>query len=165
MIRLLTGHDYTYEIIRLINAATITIDLAMYLVNTTGKHANPARDQLHDALMRAPARGVRCRLLLPAGLKLHSNHPASRASSTQLHAAGWTIRESQPHRLLHSKFWVVDNKTSVIGSHNLSAASLQQNIDTSILMHCQAFAPLLASHFAELWACANTQTPYLLPNG
>lgn len=165
MIRLLTGHDYTYEVIRLVNAATVQIDLAIYLVNTTGKHQNPARDQLHDALMRAPARGVRCRLLLPAGLKLHSNRPASRDSSAELQAAGWAIRESQPHRLLHSKFWVIDNQTSIIGSHNLSAASLTKNIDTSILIQCPSFAPLLASHFAELWASANAQTPCLLPNG
>jgi phosphatidylserine/phosphatidylglycerophosphate/cardiolipin synthase-like enzyme len=154
---LLTEHNYMPRLHELVTAARASIDLAIYLIAPPRRDRKSAITRTLDALAAAPARRVRCRLVIATPDRRHPDIALNSASCNYLTRAGWEIRGADPRTTMHSKLWIFDCSTSILGSHNLSAASLVTNVDTSILIRSPQFAAQLSNRFAEIWKNARAK--------
>lgn len=80
------------------------------------------------ALSRAASRGVQCRIVL-------NKDPAWEKAIQEVSAGGCSVHQlpKGTHKLyMHEKMILIDGQTLVIGSHNLSTASLLQNRELSL---------------------------------
>ena len=95
-------------------------------------------DPLVDALCRAAKRGVRVRLMLPGRSDVRAMRIAAQSFYERLMACGVEVYERQTV-VLHSKTMVVDAHTSVIGSTNLDARSIEFNLELSAIIRNDTF--------------------------
>ncbi|MCB1020592.1 MAG: cardiolipin synthase [Bryobacterales bacterium] len=121
---LLTDADSVFDaMIRDIDSATTSCDAEFYIWDEGGRTADVA-----DALVRAAARGVRCRALADA---LGSERFLRRPLARKLREAGVTLRSALPAGLRqalysrtdlrnHRKALVVDGRIAYTGSQNLA---------------------------------------------
>ena len=114
--------------------------------------ARPVARQLADAviqaLSRAAQRGVSVRLIVnPADDELDS------VAYNTLTSNGVEIRMSRDV-YIHAKALVVDDETVVIGSHNPTATSLDENREVSIVLDDRVSIARATSVFDADWAAS-----------
>jgi phosphatidylserine/phosphatidylglycerophosphate/cardiolipin synthase-like enzyme len=61
--------------------------------------------------------------------------------------------------VLHEKFIVIDRQLAILGSHNISRASMASNYDTSLAIHSVQVAERLYRQFWERWRLATPLRP------
>lgn len=114
-------------------------------------------DQVVDHLASAADRGVRVRLITPAVIDPGEleYEPLSR-----LHAAGVAIRFlDDPY--VHAKVFLADGAAAMVGSQNMTAASLDQNRELGIVFDDAGAVNRLAGYFLQDW---NAATPWMGPS-
>lgn len=110
------------SIIAEIDRAASTCHMQYYIWQEGGRV-----DEVTDALLRAAARGVTCRLLLDS---IGSREFLKSATAANMKAAGIKIQESLPAGLIkalfhridirnHRKLTIIDGKSAFTGSHNM----------------------------------------------
>ena len=122
------------ELLSLIAGAKESICIENYLITS---------EKVMDALLNASARGVEVRVLLEkrvAGGKNMEAYEMLSAGGVQVRWAPFSFK------LLHSKLLIVDGRTALIGSHNLSNSALMENREVSVLVE----GPIVAE-FLELF--------------
>jgi cardiolipin synthase len=90
------------------------------------------------ALLSAARRGVQVTLIVPAKVDSRLVQFASRASETDLLAAGVRVALFQKG-LLHTKSITVDDQFSLFGSLNLDPRSMRLNFEITLAVHDAAF--------------------------
>lgn len=154
---LLHGPHYLRALLAIISRAAISIDCALFLAACPGRYAPPGFAELWHALTLAPPRGLHCRALLQQHSPRSPLHHAHTAAAFALAAAGWRVRMSHPARTLHAKFWIVDTRHVLIGSHNLTGRALAANVETSIHVDNPDHALNLRTFFSQQWATATPE--------
>ena len=94
------------------------------------------------ALLKAPRRDVRVRVVVPGASDVPLVHCATRHLYDQLLRRRVRIYERRQH-MLHSKVMVVDDEWSVVGSCNLDARSLYINYEFLAVIHSPRLAQAL----------------------
>ena len=103
-------------------------------------------DEVMGLLKAAQARGVSVRVLL-------DDNPADNAGRVaELVAAGAQARLDGSSRALHVKLVVVDRTWAMVGSTNLSVASLKYNNEANVMFADPVIAQRLADYADALWA-------------
>jgi cardiolipin synthase len=166
-----SARDFFDELVGALDAAERTCELTFYIWESGGRV-----DDVADALARAAARGVRCRLLLDA---IGSKSFLASAEAARLARAGVAIRSALttgPLRSLelrldlrnHRKLVVVDDRVAYIGSQNLADprsfkqdAGVGQWVDAMARLAGPVVAPLLAV-FELDWAAEGGE-PFTAP--
>lgn len=95
-------------------------------------------DPLIDELCRAAKRGVRVRLMLPGRSDVPATRFAGQSFYERLLCCGAEIFERQTV-ILHAKTIVIDGKTTIIGSANLDARSIEYNLELSAIIRNRTF--------------------------
>jgi cardiolipin synthase len=91
------------------------------------------------ALLRAAARGVRVKLLLPARSDVRLVLLVGRSSYAALLAGGVEIYELE-EEILHAKVMLVDGDRAVIGSANLDQRSFHRNFEINCVVDDRSFS-------------------------
>lgn len=148
----LSGSAYYERLQRLFQAAQTRIDVCMFHAAATDQRHPTFR--LLNALVAAHGRGVQVRMLLDQDRDedLYRSTVINTPARNFLLAAGVPCRFDTSERLLHSKFVLVDDQYSVVGSHNWSAGSYFQFDDLSLLVADSALNTTMRSRFEGLWA-------------
>ncbi len=94
------------------------------------------------ALSNAARRGIKVEVLMAA--KLNDKQ------KNFLATAGVNVQRST-HYYIHAKVFIIDNKTAIIGSINMSRASLDDNRELSVVTHHPATISALAKTFLHDW--------------
>lgn len=122
-----TGRFTSQVVINLVGEAEKTLLLATYV-------SNPER-RIADALVAAASRGVDVTVLSERPV----DNPAYQSSHDAL--AGlpvrrlvWPAERRQPGASLHPKFVVVDERTALVGSANLTGRALDVNLECGVLI-------------------------------
>jgi competence protein ComEA len=150
-LQVLADHVYHPAVGQLIDDAASSVDVCMFHMALGG--AEHLTRPLLEKLVTASARGVAVRVLLD------SDRPTDPYLSTVINApaknfletAGVPVRWDTRERLLHSKFLVIDEATTVVGSHNWSAGSYAEFDDVSLLLESPGLAGNLRERFEDLW--------------
>ncbi|WP_210544806.1 phosphatidylserine/phosphatidylglycerophosphate/cardiolipin synthase family protein [Rhodoferax sp. PAMC 29310] len=103
--------------------------------------------QLLQSLIKAAARGVDVRLILPSYSDSSLVFHAGRAQYARLLASGMKIFERQG-ALLHAKTGMVDGVWSTVGSSNLDWRSFMDNDEVNAVILGRDFANQMAAMFA-----------------
>lgn len=91
------------------------------------------------ALLRAAARGVRVKLLLPARSDVRLVLLVGRSSYAALLGGGIEIYELE-EEILHAKVMLVDGERAVIGSANLDQRSFHRNFEINCVVDDRSFS-------------------------
>lgn len=125
------------RLISLLDAATRTVDLAMYSFTD---------DQLAEALIRAHRRGVVVRVIRDGA------QSAGRGDeNARLQDAGIEVLVESLSGQMHHKFLVVDGRITVTGSYNWSSAADEDNFENVMVIVCPDVASAFATEFNRIW--------------
>jgi cardiolipin synthase len=123
------------------------IDLAQQSICITAAYFVPPR-RLLRALVRAAARGVAVKLVLPSISDSWAALHAGRSHYSRLLKAGVRIYERQG-ALLHAKTAVIDGLWATVGSSNLDWRSMLHNAEANLVVLDRRFACELETVFAD----------------
>jgi len=126
------------RLISILDAATRTVDLALYSFTD---------DQLGAAVIRAHQRGVMVRVILDDG----QEGSAGGREHAKLVAAGIAVVVEKVTGLMHHKFLVVDRTITVTGSYNWSDAADQSNFENVVVIVYAEVADAFTAEFNRLW--------------
>ncbi len=133
-----TDDAATNAILRMINQATTSVDVAIFYLTHAG---------IGDALVAAHARGVAVRIILDA------NGASSQGSQKdKLCSAGLPLKVENWPGKQHGKWAVADGRVVVFGSQNWTAAGNDKNDENTLYVENAAFAAEFVNEFADQWA-------------
>lgn len=141
----------------LINKAERSIDLAAYAVSARWQKLATDKYNVYQALLDAPARGVRCRCVIATHKRTAVTSRFNIYSSRALAEKKWLIRHAPRSKLMHMKMIIVDNLYVVVGSHNISRSAAASNIDLSLCLIGNDVAKKHGEIFNKLFAISYTK--------
>ena len=123
--------------------------------------------RLYDALADAAARGVDVRILLDSTiLEQNPGRTYHRIGTFLSEVPGIAVRSCDlrrfsvyPDCMMHAKYFVVDGRTAVLGSHNWSYGAFADNRELSVVVRDDGFARSLARVFDIDWGMARGDAP------
>jgi len=148
-IRLLTDQDYYPALQTLINQAQVSIDLAMFLFKTTDAAKNRAASLAQD-LIAARKRGITVNLLLERSDYDPKLNRENERVAARLKKEGVRVRFDSAKTTTHTKIVVVDQRYSLVGSHNFTGSALSRNHEASLLVDNQELAAALLKYMAGI---------------
>lgn len=117
--------DGRTPLLTLLNSARTTINLTAYLITD---------EPTVVALERAAARGVAVRVLLESAP--YGGGKQNARIAQRLRSAGVAVRFTSPSfRYTHQKSVVVDNRTGLIMTHNLTRSAFSRNREYGVILH------------------------------
>lgn len=137
-----------------LDGAQSSIEVLMFLgTSAAGTPESPGPLVLVDALVAATNRGVAVRVVLDQddGGEPYRSLFINRALVRRLQGSGIHVRLDDPRTLLHSKTVLVDDVTTVVGSHNWTARALSGTHEASVLVQSPALAERAKERFEQLW--------------
>lgn len=147
---ILWDEKFRAAVLREINQASKKILIASFVCDYRKTKKVRHIDAIIEALVRAQKRGVKIRIILNRGERdgnLHNtNLTAMRAMEHREIYAGW----SKKGRRWHGKIIIIDGRLSIIGSHNLSEASLCRNGEISVLIEGEETGAYAEEKFYEI---------------
>jgi phosphatidylserine/phosphatidylglycerophosphate/cardiolipin synthase-like enzyme len=156
---LLTGDDWAPYLQRAIRDSLDSIMLSVYMISHHWRLPTKFGFNLLDELANAAFRGITCRAVIGnPEQRATGREQFNRTAATLLMEAGWKVRQMSG-RVLHEKFIVIDRQISILGSHNISRASMASNYDTSLAIHSMQVAERLYRQFWERWRLATPLRP------
>lgn len=140
-VKLILGKQYVKEIEPLFAAATSSLCIVVFDFRIYPDQVGSQPFRLLEAIKAASRRGVNVRILT---MRLESVQ--------ELKNLGLKIKHWQGGKTLHAKFFVVDSKFAVLGSHNYTMNALTLNHEASVLVNSETFAAEMQRYFDDLWA-------------
>ncbi|MEN8143140.1 MAG: phospholipase D-like domain-containing protein [Thermodesulfobacteriota bacterium] len=146
-IQVLADGDYLPVLLEMISKAETSIDLAMFLFKTsTNRKRRNKPDQIRDRLINSARRGVRIRVFLEKSGYNEKINETNRRVAKDLEKAGITVIFDTPKKTTHNKMVVIDQRFSLVGSHNFTHAALKYNHELSLLVDDQGLAEKLTRY-------------------
>lgn len=148
---ILRNTEYYYRIIEFLEEAKESIIICMFHIALPGeKHPT---QKLLNAVATASRAGVDVKVLLDRDRDsdLYQSTVINTAAKSFFDANGVACRYDSAERLLHSKFIIIDDNISIVGSHNWSAGSYFQFDDLSLVHYSNEYTHVLKKRFDELW--------------
>ncbi len=156
----------------LLASAESSIDIAeMYMLHYPQASKGRALYLLYDALLDAARRGVRVRILLDSTILESNPSRTYQRMAVYLNGVdGIEVRMCDlrrfsvyPDCMMHAKYFVVDSKVAVVGSHNWSFGGFADNRELSLVVRDTGFAHQVVAVFDTDWRVAGRRdVPSLL---
>jgi phosphatidylserine/phosphatidylglycerophosphate/cardiolipin synthase-like enzyme len=162
-ITLLRDGEFASSLRRVLLGARVSI-CATQFVTDLRSHKDRDREVLllGHAFAQARWRGVSTRVILPVyplpGIDVDGNYPFS----AFLHHRGVAVRRAPQSRALkspHAKMVIVDDEWVIVGSHNWTPTSFQDNRELSIVVRSRDVAEQCSLVFERHWTTAREFEP------
>lgn len=154
MIKIITD-NMTESLTALIRSAAATIDMAYYLIGAPTKTKHNNLDRIWIEILEARRRNVKIRLLVDAGMSNKLIRNAANKLEKYCNYTGLNLRLLSNKNKLHCKVTLIDNTRAIIGSHNLTRASLSSQHDVSVLTDDQNVTTIIKDYYNNLWQQSN----------
>lgn len=148
----LAGVSYVDLLPKLIGEATQTIDVIQYSWHWYKFKENSSVTKLSRAVLNAPRRGVKVRVLLNKEGPSNPLTAINAEAQKYLQEAGCVVKFGPSFPVTHAKLWLFDDDLVVLGSHNLSERSCLHNDETSVLMDSRQVLKYYKDYFELLWS-------------
>lgn len=148
--------EYRIRLIEELRRARKSISIIMYEMLVVHREQNEPF-KIARALIDARERGVDVRVIFEdpgSGFILDCNAEAA----THLAGHGVRVKFDDPKRVTHAKLVVIDDATSILGSHNWSSSGLMRNSESSVLVRSEETAAAFGRLFEEMWSKGNGVT-------
>ena len=145
------GSDYPKVVTPLLSAASQSIDILMYEWKWYSYETAGGVSAFNLAIQAAARRGVKVRVLLNIESMGHAITKINSRTEQYLRMAGCDVKFGQVGVATHAKMILIDGKTLVLGSHNISKGSFSRNQEASIAVtDGQVIRPYI-DYFRLLW--------------
>ena len=150
-VMMLHDRDYFSSLIRAVDGAQREIVMSFFYFKTNGYKDNYP-DIVLDHLIRASKRGVSVRILLERGKDASSKVDRhNRETAARLRGTGIIVAFDSPRITNHTKVIVIDGRSVLLGSHNLTASALKYNNELSVLIESPAVAREIIRYIDSLF--------------
>lgn len=149
---LLSGNNWAPALSSLIKNSTTSIDMTAFMCSPAWPRLVSADFNVFAALESAARRGVFCRIIFATKKNQFNLVPFNYKAHCKLFDAGWLVRWHPRTQTLHAKFFIIDSKLIVIGSHNVSRAAASSNVDMSIALDSHLAVISLQNVFNKIWS-------------
>ncbi len=139
-VTLILGKQYVPAIEKIFATANTSLCIVVFDFRIYPDQVGSQPFRLLEAIKSASRRGVDVRILT---MRLESVQ--------ELKNLGLKIKHWQGGKTLHAKFFVVDSKVAVLGSHNYTMNALTLNHEASVLIQSESFAAEMQKYFEDLW--------------
>jgi phosphatidylserine/phosphatidylglycerophosphate/cardiolipin synthase-like enzyme len=129
--KLLKDQDYYTALLEEIDQARQEIALTVFFFKTN-RFRDDRPDRILARLREAVRRGVRVDAIIEQGKERDNVSEVNADTARKLRAAGIRVCMDAPERTMHTKMIVIDRRTLIIGSHNLTQSALKHNREVSI---------------------------------
>jgi DNA uptake protein ComE-like DNA-binding protein len=152
---ILVNNAYVGAMLDLISSAKNTLKLAAFVATVApGEHPGEGPQIILEALATQAAAGVNVQVILDRdepGQPYHSS-AINRQTIEWMRAARIAVKQDEPATLFHSKFLVADQSRVIVGSHNLTQASISKTYELSVRLDGMPLANEFAHRFDVLWS-------------
>jgi phosphatidylserine/phosphatidylglycerophosphate/cardiolipin synthase-like enzyme len=157
-VELLFDKQYFTTVLAALNAATTSIDVAMFYFGKS-RSASAMTSRLATALIKAHGRGVKVRVMLDVDQPgaIFRSELANTARLEELRAAGIEVAFDDPATAMHSKLVVVDGDTTFVGSHNWTEGSVSKYRELSVVVRSRKVADVYAKALDRRHAAAQAR--------
>ena len=146
----ISDRKYEKAVIELIDSAKRSIVVSMYSINVTPHKKSPV-NLLLDHLLEAKRRGVRVELYINTNFRdTSTSHITLSPNIDELKEAGCIIHIIPPHKKLHDKLVIVDNRYIAEGSTNWSISGFRVNFESSTLIDSPDLAKIKLQRLKRL---------------
>ena len=147
----LIDNDYFPALLSEIQEAKIEIFGVVYCWRVHPKRKNDKPSRLLQAIVDANNRGVGCFILFNFDSGKSRLHRGNKEVFLLLKYSGVSVRWAPGNRLTHAKTFIIDNKVSFVGSHNLTTRSLSSSKEVSLKAYDTKLSSFLGVHFWDIW--------------
>jgi len=155
-VTLLIERDYLAAVVTAVRAATTKICVACYEWGWyEGQRTGTVQD-INRSLCQAAQRGVTVYALLHREAPRRPLYNINNKTIRNLRRHGIDARFALSSKVLHAKFWVFDQTTIIVGSHNISSRATTSNAEIALLIHDPHLASQLHGYFLSLYSPAPT---------
>jgi phosphatidylserine/phosphatidylglycerophosphate/cardiolipin synthase-like enzyme len=145
------GSSFFPKAVDQINSATKSVSICIFTARYyRGQSRNPV-NELFDALRRAAQRGVNVRLLLNQDFQDDESARGNEFIVRYFKNRNFQAALGGKSTRIHSKLLLVDNQTTIIGSHNYSARAHRTNFETSVIIKSPEVHSFFIREFERLW--------------
>ncbi len=147
----LSNRAYFPAVLKAIQTAQKSIHACFYHISYNPKKENEVHPLL-DALIDAKNRGLDVQVILDLSFEFSRKADMSKKNTqafSYLQRNGIPVFYDDTQILTHAKYWIVDQKTVIVGSFNLSKKSLTENRETAVLIQSPEIASQYESHFQD----------------
>lgn len=149
MINLLIENEFTPALISQINNAHDKIYGSIFYAKIYRTHRNDLTQKILDALVRAWNRHVLVRLIVNRRTDKEKVITSNKQFIDLARKNNIDARLSNPGRINHAKFWLFDDRISIIGSHNLTLRSMRISKEVSIEITDEKINRQLTEYFQQ----------------
>lgn len=145
------GRDFFANMYSLLHQADRSIYFTVFQSSSSVRKETSKTARLLQQIKTAHERGVHVRVLVN---RPHKNSPIAAANNhlvNFLRDAGIEYRFGRAKDMLHAKFYLIDYRVLIVGSHNLTDAGLWSNHEASIAVESEHAALTYLSYFNYLW--------------
>ena len=142
--------EYQKRLVDEIKDARKSVYAVMYLVSVGFWKGNEMLE-IMDNLIEASRRGVDVKVLLEdpgSGFILECNAKAAE----YLLRNGIAVKFDDVGHSTHTKLVIIDDETSLLGSHNWTLAGLNMNYECSVMVRSRRLAEEYSNYFDSLWS-------------
>lgn len=147
----LPGKHYLEGLRAILSEAKTSIDICMFHISFGVPTSETYK--LLDLVAKKKEDGLAIRVLVDQDnkddpyLSTIINNKAKRF----LESKNVEVKFDTTDSLLHSKFVIIDNQITLIGSHNWTGVSFSKTFDLSISLNSSNFARIMKNRFNQLW--------------
>jgi len=145
------GNEYPKTVIELLRTAQRSIDIAAYTWKWYEHQANSAMQRINYAVIEKARHGVKVRARFNHEHKDHCLTKENTRTAQALRRYKVETRFDGTEVMSHLKLIIIDNEIAILGSHNLSARSVTQNNETSIVIFGRESVKRFVNYFDLLW--------------
>lgn len=147
----LIGRDFFTNLYSILHKAERSVLFTCFQSSYNAQKETSKTGRLLQQIYRAHERGVVVKAVV--------NKPRSgkQIAAANNHFINFLASGSIPYRLgrlddtVHAKFFIIDNRILIVGSHNLTDAGLWDNYEASLAVESESAALTYLSYFDYLW--------------
>jgi len=147
----LIGRDFFVNMYSMLSKAEKSVLFTCFQSSSSAKKETSKTGRLLKQIRLCHERGLHVRAVVNyprAGNKMAASN---NDFINFLHDSGILYRLGRPDDTVHAKFFVIDNRILVVGSHNLTNAGLWDNYEASLAVESESAALTYISYFNYLW--------------
>jgi phosphatidylserine/phosphatidylglycerophosphate/cardiolipin synthase-like enzyme len=147
----LPGQSFFNLLLKSISEAKYKIDIMQYQWNFYRNKPDDWVQQFNQLLLIKIQNGVKCRVLLNKEGRGQNLMAINQNASDYLTQAGASVKFGKSVPINHSKLFLIDDRLTICGSHNISSRAFKLNNEVSLLVDSVAVNVELTRYFNSIW--------------
>ena len=148
---IILDNEYLPQILALIDTAKTSIDISTFKAEITSKPRGRRLAAYFDKLYEKKSQGLRVRFLINYNDDKRITPKSNLCAINYMKNHKIEIKAQPRNRTNHAKLLIVDSVKVILGSHNLSVASVHRNFEVSYLLLDPVNVAYLQAIYDRVW--------------